>query len=200
MRNFRGVRAQAPFDADDAAFCAGVAVLEELNLTLDGHGNDSEGFSRIKAVALKFPRLTIVLNHCGAGMGPSKSDAEVARWRADISDLAASCPNLVVKVGGLQMVVNGYKFEERSTPVGSEELCAMVLPYYQHVIEAFTPARCCFESNFPVDKECCSHRVLYNMFKRVASALGLSEAEKADIFHDVAMRTYRLADTFCTKL
>ena len=39
-----------------------------------------------------------------------------------------------------------------------------------------------------------SHRVLYNTFKRIAKALGLSDEEKLDIFHDTAMQVYRLAD------
>lgn len=39
-----------------------------------------------------------------------------------------------------------------------------------------------------------SHRVLYNTFKRIAKALGLSDEEKLDIFHDTAMQVYRLTD------
>ncbi len=38
-----------------------------------------------------------------------------------------------------------------------------------------------FESNFPPDKEGVSYRVLYNCFKRIAAAKGLSAAEKKDI-------------------
>jgi hypothetical protein len=53
---------------------------------------------------------------------------------------------------------------------------------------------CCVDCQFPPDKECVSHRVLYNTFKRIAKALGLSDEEKLDIFHDTAMQVYRLAD------
>ena len=45
-----------------------------------------------------------------------------------------------------------------------------------------------FESNFPPDKESCSYRTLYNAFKRMAAALELTAEEKADIFHDTALR------------
>ena len=30
----------------------------------------------------------------------------------------------------------------QAVPVGSEELCAMMMPYYGAVIDIFTPARC----------------------------------------------------------
>ena len=62
--------------------------------------------------------------------------------------------------------------------MGSEELCELLFPYYQYVIEAFGTERCMFESNFPVDKESISYRTLWNLLKRIAAKLGLSESEK----------------------
>ena len=147
-----------------------------------------------------FSDVRIVMDHCGGGVGPVKTEVELQQWRDDIINIAVSCPNVVVKCGGLQMVANGYKLERRTVPIGSIELCSMVLPYYRHVIQSFSPQRCMFESNFPVDKECVSHRVLYNTFKRVANELNLTPKDKMDIFHDVAVRTYRIGDHFCTKL
>jgi predicted TIM-barrel fold metal-dependent hydrolase len=49
-----------------------------------------------------------------------------------------------------------------------------------------------FESNFPPDKESVSYRTLYNCFKRIANAVGLTELEKRAIFHDTAARVYKL--------
>ena len=80
----------------------------------------------------------------------------------------------------------------REQPIGSEELCELMFPYYQYAIEAFGPDRCMFESNFPVDKECVSYRTLWNAFKRIAARLGLSDAEKTAIFSGTAARVYRL--------
>jgi predicted TIM-barrel fold metal-dependent hydrolase len=60
----------------------------------------------------------------------------------------------------------------------------------QACIAAFGPARAMFESNFPVDKGCCSYRVLWNAFKRMAASY--SEAEQADLFAGTAIRAYRL--------
>ena len=49
-----------------------------------------------------------------------------------------------------------------------------------------------FESNFPVDKVCLGYGVLWNSYKRVATKMGLSDADKAAVFHDTAERVYRL--------
>ena len=137
-----------------------------------------------------------MINHLGGPGGVDTSAAKLAQWKADIADVASSCPNVVMKCGGIQMVNSGRGFEQRPAPIGSEELCAAVLPFYQHVISHFTPQRCMFESNFPPDKECVSHRVLYNAFKRIANAMGLSAADKRDIFHDTAVKAYRLDEPF----
>ncbi|MGE4609243.1 MAG: amidohydrolase family protein, partial [Myxococcota bacterium] len=72
----------------------------------------------------------------------------------------------------------------------SEELAETLGPYYHHCIEEFGPARCMFESNFPVDKASCSYTVLWNCFKRLTRDFHLSE--RAALFHDTAVRVYRL--------
>lgn len=194
-RNFRGVRAGGPYDE---AFKRGFRVLEKYGLVYDRwhHPNpiyEPEELPKLKALAQEFPGVTIVLDHLGGAVGPNMGGPEAeARWRADISDLAASCPNVVCKVGGIQMVINGFGLEKRPAPIGSEELAELTYPWYSHVIDAFGPARCMFESNFPVDKDCVSYRTLWNTFKRVAARMGLSDAEKRSIFHDTAVRVYKL--------
>ena len=47
-----------------------------------------------------------------------------------------------------------------------------------------------FESNFPVDKASCSYTVLWNAFKRISQEL--SASERAALFHETAVRVYRL--------
>ena len=44
--------------------------------------------------------------------------------------------------------------------------------------------------NFPVDKWGVGYRTLWNTFKIIAKRMGLSEEEKAAIFHDTAARVY----------
>ena len=63
-------------------------------------------------------------------------------------------------------------------------------PYYRHCIEQFGADRCMFESNFPVDRLSCSYTVLWNAFKRLSQ--DYSETERSKLFHETAMRIYRL--------
>ena len=59
-----------------------------------------------------------------------------------------------------------------------------------YCIEQFGPERCMFESNFPVDKVSYSYNVLFNAFKRLSR--GYSPTERSAMFHDNAVRVYRL--------
>merc|ERR1712113_1201498 len=119
-----------------------------------------------------------------------------------MKELAATCPNVVIKVGCLThpppdgvAVPSSWRFTKRDgrkVPIGSEELARLMLPFYGHAIDCFGTSRCMFESNFPVDKDCVSYRVLWNAFKRIAARKGMSATEKRDIFHDTAARVYKL--------
>jgi predicted TIM-barrel fold metal-dependent hydrolase len=110
-------------------------------------------------------------------------------WRTSVSELA-TCPNVVAKLGGINMEINGFGWHERRRPPGSQELADATRHYYEFTIEKFGADRCMFESNFPVDKASCSYTVLWNSFKRLTS--GCSATEKARLFHDTAARIYRL--------
>lgn len=57
-----------------------------------------------------------------------------------------------MKLGGLGMGVNGFGFAGSARPPSSEELASAFRPYLDTCIQAFSPARSMFESNFPVDK------------------------------------------------
>ena len=63
-------------------------------------------------------------------------------------------------------------------------------PFLTYCIEQFTPARCMFESNFPVDKVSFSYNVMWNAFKRFSK--GYSATERAAMFHDTAAKIYRI--------
>jgi predicted TIM-barrel fold metal-dependent hydrolase len=89
------------------------------------------------------------------------------------------------------MPINGFGFHRRERPPASAELAQVTRDWYLHAIDCFGPERCMFESNFPVDKASCSYAVLWNAFKRVAA--GFSPADKAALFHDTAVRVYRLS-------
>ena len=176
----------------DATFRAGFAELAPLGLSFDAWLYHTQ-IDELTALARAFPETTIILDHFGGplGIGPyaGQADAVFADWRRAI-DALAQCPNVVAKLGGINMAVNGFDWHKRAVPPTSEELAAATRRYYLHTIDRFGPSRCMFESNFPVDKVSCSYAVLWNSFKRLAA--GFSAAEKADLFHDTACRVYRL--------
>jgi predicted TIM-barrel fold metal-dependent hydrolase len=59
-----------------------------------------------------------------------------------------------------------------------------------YCIDQFGPDRCMFESNFPVDKISYSYNVVFNAFKRLSKPYSVSE--RAAMFHDTAVRVYRI--------
>jgi len=134
----------------------------------------------LAALARALPELRIVLDHfgCPLGVGPyADNRAELfAQWRTDIAELA-QCDNVFAKLGGLGMIVCGATWHERPDPPGSVELAAAWQPWIDECIAAFGPARCMFESNFPVDKSMVSYRTLWNAFKRSHEPRTLRETE-----------------------
>ena len=112
-----------------------------------------------------------------------------AIWKSQIDELAR-CPNVVAKLGGLNMEVNGFGWEHRPCRRPAPSWRRRRSRYFEHTIERFGPNRCMFESNFPVDKLSCSYTVLWNSFKRLSK--GYSADERAALFYGTAARVYRL--------
>ncbi|HSL48663.1 MAG TPA: amidohydrolase family protein, partial [Candidatus Deferrimicrobiaceae bacterium] len=173
-------------------FRAGFALLAPRRLTFEAWCYHRQ-IPDVTALARAFPDTTIVLDHFGGPVGigsyAGRAKEVYAEWRGYLGELAA-CPNVVAKLGGINMEVNGFGWHERPRPPGSQELADATRPYYEYTIERFGVDRCMFESNFPVDAVSCSYTVLWNAFKRLAS--GYSAGEKAKLFHDTAARVYRL--------
>ena len=110
-------------------------------------------------------------------------------WSKAIRDLA-SCPNVVVKLGGMAMRINGWDFHEQADPPSSDTLAAAWKPYVETCVAAFGADRCMFESNFPVDKGSYSYQAFWNACKILAQGTG--GKEKDDLFRGTAARFYRL--------
>ena len=193
--NFRGIRSAFPRDLNPA-FMAGYAVLDKLNLSFDNYSPDHERLPHLAKLASAFPDVPVIVNHLGGQIDSDTKPEAFASWRASI-DAISKCPNAFMKVGGAQQRVGpwqpSFHISNRDKPMGSEQLCDLLYPFYIYVIEAFGPYRCMFESNFPVDKECVSYRTLWNLFKRIAARAGLSEAEKTSMFSGTAAKVYRLS-------
>jgi predicted TIM-barrel fold metal-dependent hydrolase len=176
----------------DASFRKGMGVLGRLGYTYDTwhfHHQNAAFADLARAV----PETTMILDHFGTplGVGPyaGKREEIFERWKLDIARVA-ECPNVVAKLGGLAMPDNGFGWFGRDKPPTSDEFAAAQSRYYLHTIECFTPERCMFESNFPVDKLSLSYPVLWNGLKKIAQ--DFSEDEKDAMFRGTATRIYRL--------
>lgn len=176
----------------DPAFRAGFAHLRRYGLSFEAWLFHPQ-IPDVTALARAFPDTTIILDHLGGpvlnGSVPGTADEIFAHWRASIDEVA-TCPNVMLKAGGIQMPVNGFRWHERARPPTSDELLAVNAPWYLHAIEAFGPARTMFESNFPVDRASCSYTVLWNQFKKLTR--GFSASERQAMFSGTAARVYRL--------
>jgi L-fuconolactonase len=205
---FRGIRHIVAWDSDEAVMNPGYSPPRHV--LLDERFQD--GLSRLGRRGLTFdawlyhpqirelaqaaracPETNMVLDHVGGPLGlasyAGRRDEVFGDWEASIRELAG-CPNVYVKLGGLGMLINGFGFENADAAPGSETLAAAWKPYIETCIDAFGPARCMFESNFPVDKGSYSYPVFWNACKRLAK--GASDAEKADLFARTAQRFYNL--------
>lgn len=205
---FRGIRHITAWDAEplvlnpgypmpprlmeDGAFREGLRTLAGMGLTFDAWLYHPQ-IPELTALARAVPEARIVLDHVGGPLGigvyAGKRAEVFAAWQPTIRELAR-CPNLVVKLGGLGMRINGFGFEEGADPPSSEALAAAWKPYMETCIEAFGAERCMFESNFPVDKGSYGYAVCWNTFKRLAASA--SPAEKTALFSGTATRFYRL--------
>ncbi len=206
---FKGIRHAAGWDASpqvrnshtdpiehlylDTTFREGFAELGKRGLSFDAWLYHTQ-IKELTDLARAFPETTIIFDHFGGplGIGPyaGKQQEIFSQWADDVAELAR-CQNVVAKLGGLVMPINGFGLHKQTKPPSSDEIVAITSDYYRHTLDAFGPARCMFESNFPVDKQSCSYAVLWNAFKKLAA--GFSAGEKADLFHDTAARAYRLS-------
>jgi L-fuconolactonase len=205
---FRGIRCQGQWDADNsirsakdangpdrfsnAKFREGFAELAPRNMTFEAWCYHTQ-LKEVTALARAFPDTTIILNHFGGplGIGPyaGKTDDIFPIWQKEIADLA-TCQNVLAKLGGINMDINGFGWENHNTPPTSETLMQATRRWYEHTIEHFGTSRCMFESNFPVDMTSCSYNTLWNSFKHLT--LDYSVDEKRQLFHDTAVRTYKI--------
>ncbi len=205
---FRGIRHISSWDAStdivssrnppkglllDPKFREGFAYLQKYGLSFDAWLYHPQ-LMELVDLARAFPDTSIILDHVGGplGIGPyaGKREEVFQEWKRGIATLA-TCPNVVAKLGGLGIQICGFGWHERATPPNSAELAEAMAPYYHWCIGQFGVDRCMFESNFPVDKTSYSYTVLWNAFKRIAE--GFSSEDRGAMFHDTAVKVYRLA-------
>jgi predicted TIM-barrel fold metal-dependent hydrolase len=178
----------------DSGFRRGFATLERFGLSFDALVYHTQ-LREVAALADAYPRTPIVLNHVGIPVGvldfQSQRTAVRQEWEKDMRALAQR-PNVRVKVGGMGMPIFGFGFESGERPATTQALVESWQPLMQVCIEAFGPARCMLESNFPVDKQSCGYVQLWNAFKQVTCKL--TAPERQSLFYRAACQTYRLPE------
>ena len=205
---FKGIRHMATWDADPAvpngrfidrggllmepAYRDGVRELTKRGLTFEGWCYHPQ-LPEMIDLARAHPDQVIIMNHLAAPLGlgsyAGRREEVFEVWKDYFAELA-TCPNVVAKLGGLNMEYLGFGWQHRPKPPTSDELVEATRPYFDFVIEKFGPDRCMWESNFPVDKLSSSYNILWNSFKKISK--DFSAGEKAKLFHDTAVRVYSL--------
>ncbi|MEO9254580.1 MAG: amidohydrolase family protein, partial [Tepidiformaceae bacterium] len=128
---FRGIRDAAGWDSSpevrnshtnppehlymDEGFRRGFVHLAPLGLSFEAWLYHPQ-IPELTSLARAFPETPIVLDHFGGplGIGPYEGQEEAVfeAWRRDIDELA-TCPNVVAKLGGLNMPLNGFGWHKR---------------------------------------------------------------------------------------
>ena len=202
---FRGIRHMTAIDPDlppiygatepgimmRPAFRAGFAELARRGLSFDAWMFHPQ-LPELVDLARAFPEANIILDHTGGPIGvgrfAGKEDETYAGWKKDMAAIAR-CPNVSVKLGGLNMSYTALDATDAPAPNSSEKTAALQGRYIRTTIDLFGPDRCMFESNFPVDMRSISYDLVWNSFKRIVA--DMTRQEKELLFAGTARRVYR---------
>jgi L-fuconolactonase len=127
------------------------------------------------AVTGELADVTFVLDH---GAKPPIASGALEPWASQIGELAAR-PNVSCKVSGLV------------TEAGPGWRPARIVPYLDHLVDAFGPGRLMFGSDWPVCTPAASYAEVVSL-ARDALAVRLGPAELDAVFRTNAISTYRL--------
>ncbi|HEY5900854.1 MAG TPA: amidohydrolase family protein [Burkholderiales bacterium] len=163
----RGVRHKPkPGQMDEARWRAGYARLAPLGLHFELQAPWAQ-MSEAARLAGDFPDTTIVVNHAGL---PGNDD--ITGWRDAMARLSGQ-PNVMVKISGLGNLDAARKREVTLT-----------------LVDLFGTRRAMFASNYPVDRLRASFDAIYREFGEFTQ--GFSAEERSALFHDNAVRIYRM--------
>jgi predicted TIM-barrel fold metal-dependent hydrolase len=184
--NLRGARQMLYWDADpvrqsvprpdfcnSAEFRRGFALLEKYDLSFKLQvyaGQAAYAADLVKS----FPNQRMILVH--AGMLTARTLEAINEWRAALTAMAAF-PNLNVKLSGLGMYSLGITVPQ-------------VRQVIRDTIQIFGIERTIYGSNFPLEKLFASYADFLAAYRTVMSEY--TEAEQRKVFHDNAVKFYRL--------
>ncbi len=161
------------YTMDDEAWRRGFGLLERHGFSADLQLPWTL-MERLAALAADFPRTQIVIVH--AGLPVDRSAEGLAAWRRALEQ-AARHPNVAIKISGIGEAGRPWSVQSNG-------------PVIRDAISVFGVERCMFASNFPVDSIAGSFETIYDGFH--AATAHLSQADRRKLFHDNAVRIYRL--------
>jgi L-fuconolactonase len=159
---------------DRADFNAGLAQLPPLGLAYDILIIHHQLPAAIRLVD-RHPNQLFVLDHMAK---PPIRAAATQPWASHVAELARR-PNVICKLSG---VVTEADYE-----IWTYE---SILPYLETTLAAFGPDRLMFGSDWPVCRVATSYEHWVRIVERFAAPL--TAAERQALFHDTAVRAYRL--------
>jgi predicted TIM-barrel fold metal-dependent hydrolase len=165
--------APRPDVMNDADFRRGLARLADHGLLFELQIFASQMADGAR-LARAFPDIVFVLEH--AGMLEDMSPRGWELWREGMMALA-QCPNVNVKLSGLGTFVHACRAD-------------VIGPIVGEAVATFGADRCCYGSNFPIEKLWTDYSTLYRTFR--GAIAGLSEIDQVAILHDTAARLYRI--------
>ena len=143
----------------DPEWQKGYARLESLGLSFDLQAPFWH-LPEARALAERFPGVTIILDHCG--LPNIRSPEGLAAWRKCMHTLAEA-PNTAVKISGL----------------GEPQLPRWSVRTHRDVvletIDIFGVDRCMFGSNYPVDRLYAPYGTIMRGFHAMTSRFSLAE-------------------------
>ncbi len=174
------------------AFKKGFSQLRDLNVPYDAWILYDQ-LPELVDLARKFEDIQIVLDHLGGPIGIGSSclnrEAVINEWKSNLYELSR-CENVNIKLGGLCMPITGWSWHKCAQNVALNEIYHHQADFYEFAIDLFSPDRCMFESNFPIDKLSISYKTLWNFFKLIG--LKYNEVEKKRLFSQTCIETYDL--------
>jgi predicted TIM-barrel fold metal-dependent hydrolase len=155
-------------------FLKNVAALPDYGLSFD-----ICVLARQLPIAIKLisscPDVIFILDHCGV---PQVKERNLDPWRSQITEIA-KFPNVSCKVSGLVAYADPQSWT-------AEDL----RPFIDHAIGSFGWDRVMFGSDWPV----CTLSASYRQWVEALQAItqGAGEVNQRKLFHDNAVRVYRL--------
>lgn len=125
-----------------------------------------------RAVLAKMPELKVALCHCGSPF--DRTEAGLTHWKTGIAELA-ELPNVYCKISGFGMFDHGWN-------------AASIRELVLHAIDVFTPERCMFGSNFPVDSLYADYPQIWSAYNEITGDFSVGEREQ--LFAGTARRFY----------